>query len=181
MFNVLLFRLFLNFPLFPDNFLKFCFTILLQFPPFYFSFHIFPNSIYIYIYIFSSSFLSCLPSLYFFSYFQLSLLIFFLVYFSHNRKISSYLHQVSHPPFFPFSRFQSLCSLLLYFLSSDDPRCQDTRRVIQSIHIRRRRKPSIRGLILLAASACLAITRTRRIDFHTPLSNCIVGRAVIAF
>lgn len=50
MFNVLLFRFFLNFPLFPDNFLKFCFTVLLQFPPFYFSFHIFPNSIYIYIY-----------------------------------------------------------------------------------------------------------------------------------
>lgn len=72
----------------------------------------------------------------------------------------------------------TLLSLSLYFLSDDPP---PPGRVIRSIHIRRRRKPSsIRGLILLAASACLAITRTRRIDFHTPLSNCIVGRAVIA-
>ena len=71
----------------------------------------------------------------------------------------------------------TLLSLSLYFLSDDPP---PPGRVLFD-HIRRRRKPSsIRGLILLAASACLAITRTRRIDFHTPLSNCIVGRAVIA-
>lgn len=151
--------------------------------PFTFSFHIFPNSIYI-----LQVFLLSFPYIYISSrlillYFQPSFNFLPPCTFLAIARVSSYsVFSISFSsaifPILSLSFSITLFSLSLYFLSDDPP---PPGRVIRSIHIRRRRKPSsIRGLILLAASACLAITRTRRIDFHTPLSNCIVGRAVIA-